>query len=269
MNAGVDAMALAVVDQSLRKVSYDLYQKAKRFGTWDPQEIDLSTDRAQWDSWTPEQRNQVLALIAGFTLGEESVTLTLAPWLMAIEELEPQMFLSTQLFEEAKHTEFFNRYNDEVLGGMQLTIGPNLKRILVDDLEITAEKMRRCVDLPPEERLVTMAEGFTHYHGIVEGVLAQGGYHAAEVALAAYDYLPGLVKGFRFIRADEGRHITFGMNVLRRLVQNPDCQARVEATFARYMPLVPVVFGPQVLPAAMANYHMRREDIGLPRDPEI
>lgn len=89
---------------------YQLYQKAKRFGMWDPQDIDFSQDREDYAAMTEEQKNETLGRIAGFLGGEEAVTLDLLPLIMVIAKqgrLEEEMFLTTFLFEEAKHTEFF------------------------------------------------------------------------------------------------------------------------------------------------------------------
>ena len=62
---------------------YALWRKAKRLA-WDPVDIDLTTDRAQWlrirqEHVADRQAEQVLRLCSLFYQGEESVTRTLAP----------------------------------------------------------------------------------------------------------------------------------------------------------------------------------------------
>jgi ribonucleoside-diphosphate reductase beta chain len=56
------------------------------------------------------------------------------------------------------------------------------------------------------------------YNLIVEGVLAETGYHSYFSALEARDLLPGLREGLRLIKQDESRHIAYGVHLLSRLV---------------------------------------------------
>src|SRR5699024_9739348 len=100
---------------------YRLFRKAKVLGVWDPEAIDFSRDLQDWNSLTEGQRQQTLRLITLFQGGEEAVTLDLLPLMMTIAEegrIEEEMFLTTFLFEEAKHTEFF-RLVLNVLGQTQ------------------------------------------------------------------------------------------------------------------------------------------------------
>src|SRR5205807_3327962 len=90
-----------------------LYHKAKRLGVWDSREIDFSQDIQDWQRFTDEEREAIISLTALFQAGEESVTLDLLPLIMVMareQRLEEEMFLTTFLWEEAKHTEFFRRF---------------------------------------------------------------------------------------------------------------------------------------------------------------
>ena len=92
-----------------------LYHKAKKLGVWDPRTIDFSQDIIDWQNCTEVEKLSLLALTALFQAGEESVTLDLLPLMMVIAQegrLEEEMFLTTFLWEEAKHTEFFRRFLD-------------------------------------------------------------------------------------------------------------------------------------------------------------
>jgi ribonucleoside-diphosphate reductase beta chain len=96
-----------------------MFQKAKKLGVWDPAAIDLTQDRADWETFTDEQKDATLRLMALFQAGEESVTLDLLPLIQVIARegrLEEEMFLTSFLFEEAKHVEFMNRFLTEVAG---------------------------------------------------------------------------------------------------------------------------------------------------------
>jgi ribonucleoside-diphosphate reductase beta chain len=96
-----------------------LFEKAKRFGIWNPSDIDFTQDKADWQQLTAVEQDLLLRLTALFQAGEEAVTLDLLPLIMIIAQegrLEEEMFLTTFLFEEAKHTDFFHRFLSEVAG---------------------------------------------------------------------------------------------------------------------------------------------------------
>ena len=117
-----------------------LYQKAKRLGIWDPYDVDLSRDRADWLSLTDTQREVLLQLTSLFQAGEESVTLDLLPLLMVVARegrLEEELFLTSFLWEEGKHTEFFRRVLDEVCvetGDLERFHGPSYRRLFYEEL---------------------------------------------------------------------------------------------------------------------------------------
>lgn len=228
----------------------DLYQKAKRLA-WDPADVDLSRDRAGWAAirrdHAPEQyAEQLERLLALFHAGEESVTRTLSAYAGAAARAElgvgAELHLAAQLFEEAKHYEFFERYLGEVLGvdaaALRAAAVPGAPQaVLVDDLEAVSDRLRREDD--PARLPAVLAEGIAHYMGVVEAMLARTGYEGAHAALAARGWLPGLQEGFRLIRRDEGRHVAFGVHAVRHLVaRDPALAAVVEATFARHLPNV-------------------------------
>lgn len=228
---------------------YALWRKAKRLA-WDPVDIDLTTDRAQWlrirqEHVADRQAEQVLRLCSLFYQGEESVTRTLAPFCSAVARaglgLDKEMFLTSQLYEEAKHFEFFARYFAEVFeedGALSASfMTPAPQAVLVADLEEVTERLRREDD--PTRLRACFAESVTHYMGVVEAMLARTGYVGAHDALATRGWLPGLQEGFRLIRRDEGRHVAFGMRCIAELTaEHPEYRDLVTATFERHLPNV-------------------------------
>src|SRR5690242_19373040 len=95
-----------------------LYHKAKKLGIWDPRDINLAQDREDWMHLSEQSKERLLRHILNFQIGEEAVTLDLLPLIMTVARegrLEEEMFLTTFLWEEAKHTEFFRRILDEVV----------------------------------------------------------------------------------------------------------------------------------------------------------
>jgi len=61
-----------------------LFEKAKRFGVWNPSDIDLSQDKRDWQGLNAEEQDILLRLSALFQAGEEAVTLDLLPLLLVI-----------------------------------------------------------------------------------------------------------------------------------------------------------------------------------------
>jgi ribonucleoside-diphosphate reductase beta chain len=61
------------------------------------------------------------------------------------------------------------------------------------------------------------------YNMIIEGVLAETGYHGFRQSLESAHKLPGLLDGIRLTSRDESRHIRYGVFLLDRLInQSPD-----------------------------------------------
>ena len=240
-------MPLAAAD--VRSRYYQLYTNSKRLA-WDPAAIDLTRDRASWevikrDHQLERYDEQILRLLALFHAGEESVTLTLSPFLGAVARagygLDIELFLASQLYEEARHFEFFARYLREVLGddalGMEDFVAGPARAVLLDDLDAISDRLRRENDRDALRPL--LVEGVTHYMGVVEAMLARTGYIGAHDSLAARGWLPGLQEGFRLIRRDEGRHVAFGIHFIAdQCATNPDYRAIVQSTFERHLPNV-------------------------------
>ena len=78
----------AMIKQTVNKSSlpYNLYQKAKRAGIWNPVDIDFSQDREDWKKLTPDQQKEVLTQFAQFIGGEEAVTADILPMIMAVSK---------------------------------------------------------------------------------------------------------------------------------------------------------------------------------------
>lgn len=74
--------------------------------------------------------------------------------------------------------------------------------------------------------------GVAHYMGVVEGLMAVSGYDYFEEMLGTRGIFPRLLEGIRLIRADEGRHLTHGMEYLRtKIAQRPEFASDVQRLF--------------------------------------
>jgi ribonucleoside-diphosphate reductase beta chain len=214
-----------------------LYQKAKRLGVWDPYELDLSRDRADWLSLSDKQREVMLQLTSLFQAGEESVTLDLLPLLLVIARegrLEEELYLTTFLWEEGKHTEFFRRVLDEVCvetGDLTRFHGPLFRKLFYEELPAS---MAALIDDPSPS---AQARAVVTYTMIVEGVLGETGYYSYFESLEKNDLLPGLRSGVAKLKQDEARHIAYGIYLLARLVAEHDVWETIETRMGELLPL--------------------------------
>jgi len=200
-----------------------LYEKAKRLGIWNPSDIDLSKDKADWSTLKADEKDLIMRLLAMFVAGEEAVTLDLLPLIQVIAKegrVEEEMFLTTFLFEEAKHTDFFRRFLDDVsVASDDLTRyhTDNYQYIFYDALPAALSTLG--TDSSPS----ALIRASVTYNMVVEGVLAETGYHAFFTMLERNDLMPGLRKGISLLKQDESRHIAYGVYLLSRLVaEHPD-----------------------------------------------
>jgi ribonucleoside-diphosphate reductase beta chain len=216
---------------------YRLYQKAKRLGTWNPADIDFSQDAKDWKNMNAEQQEDILRLISQFQAGEEAVTLDLLPLIMAIAKegrLEEEMFLTTFLFEEAKHTEFFRLVLNAIgeRGDLSHFHVGTYKKIFYEILPTAMERL--VTDQSPE----AIAEASVVYNMFVEGVLAETGYYSFYAALETAGIMPGLLEGVGNLKKDESRHIGYGTFLLQRLIcEHPHLYEFITAKMAELAPL--------------------------------
>ncbi len=215
-----------------------LYHKAKRLGIWDPRSIDFSQDMLDWQRCTEEERESLLLQTALFQAGEESVTLDLLPLMMAVAQdgrIEEEMFLTTFLWEEAKHTEFFRRFLDEVVheqSDLQRFHSPSYRKLFYEELPQTMYALLS--DRSP----IAQVRASVTYNMIIEGVLAETGYYGYFNMLERNNIMPGLREGIHLLKRDESRHIAYGVFLISRLVaQDKELWSVVESRMSELLPL--------------------------------
>jgi ribonucleoside-diphosphate reductase beta chain len=195
-----------------------LWRKAKKLGVWDPADIDFSKDKHDWLAMSDRERDILLRLTTMFQSGEEAVTLDLLPLIQVIAlegRLEEEMYLTSFLFEEAKHVDGFRRFLDEVCQTHEdLTRfeTPSCVMIFQDALPRALQRLQE--DASPEAQ----AEASVTYNLVVEGILAETGYHGYYSVLEERNLMPGMRQMVSYLKRDESRHIAYGVFLLSRLV---------------------------------------------------
>ncbi|MEM7033489.1 MAG: ribonucleotide-diphosphate reductase, partial [Chloroflexota bacterium] len=162
----------------------------------------------------------------------------LSHWLCIAQEgrIEEEMFLTTFLFEEAKHVDFFNLFLEEVVGDVgdiSHYHAPGYSEIFY---QILPEVMQ-ALDIDPSPAAQVRAS--ITYNMAVEGVMAEVGYFHWFEMLRGKNIMPGMQKGLEYIKMDESRHIAYGVFLLTRLIAADDgLWPVVEETFAMLKPYV-------------------------------
>jgi len=264
---------------------------------WDPYEVEgLEEDREKLlaeDDLTETEYEELRTAIARFGAGEEAVTEDLMPLGLVLEDINDQMFVSSQIYEEAKHTQFFDRYWRNVINpvaeekGFEVTT-PTDQRYFNDHYVDLFEETEAAMELlleddTPQHR----AEAYCHYHLTVESVLAQTGYFGLQstfsdtgnqdVPLREFPALDGLVEGIGLVRSDEGRHVGFGMQKVRHLIHEEGVDEQVvQSTLQELMPHAAGIvsdFQHAVNPVPLVSYARdkltRRIDIITDADAEL
>jgi ribonucleoside-diphosphate reductase beta chain len=233
---------------------YRKYEKAART-VWDPKEFEYEQDAADWGRMSEAQRAGMATITVRFEAGEQEVTDELLPMLAAAHALgrfDWVMYISTFIHEEARHSEFFTLWHARVAGLRtpaekaaywplrEQTVDP-LGRFRVGEpvyegLPKYGARLKAAVDSGDHASVEGAFVQFaTLYCAWVEGVLTMPSYEIVIDTTELWDVLPELRKGFRRILADEGRHITFGTQASRILIEkNPAYEALAHEVIDEY-----------------------------------
>jgi ribonucleoside-diphosphate reductase beta chain len=211
------------------------------YNHWDPHEdipdekLETDLERLVADEPSQAEFDEFRQLLAQFGAGEEAVTEDLAPMSIVLDDINDQMFLSSQIYEEAKHTAFFDRYWRDVVNPAAEELGfevtpPTGSRFFNDSYtHIFDETERNMAELLENDSPEQMARAIAHYHIVVESVMAQTGYYSfqeiygeqeSDITDREMPHLPGVLEGVGYIWSDEGRHVGWGVRKLREFVQN-------------------------------------------------
>lgn len=193
---------------------------------WAAGDVDFTEDRRHWaERFSPELKRSFLWGLASFYVGEEQVTNTLVPYVDAAPTEEQQVFLTTQLVDEARHTVFFDRFYTEVLDER----GDDMKARLAAQTERLNDGFRvLLLEMLPEisqriraerENLDVLVEGIVLYHIVVEATLALTGQRFLLNFARDEGVLPGFRQGFTAVARDESRHVSFGVRFLKEMVE--------------------------------------------------
>ncbi|MGI9577046.1 MAG: ferritin-like domain-containing protein [Microthrixaceae bacterium] len=157
---------------------------------------EYSPDLAKWGEreWINHSITEQNSMLSQFLHGEQGALLCTAKIVETVPWIDAKYYASTQVMDEARHVEAFQRYLDEKFSG-HLPINPHLGRLLDDIIEDTRWDIT-----------------YLGMQIMVEGL-----------ALAAFGFIhqmtdePLLKKLLRYVMSDEARHVAFGVLSLQEL----------------------------------------------------
>ena len=211
---------------------------------WSPFAIDLTVDREQWPGLADDERGLIHFALSSLMVAEERITTKFSGLVGAHGSEEEATFLSTQQVDEARHMQFYARFQDEVVGEPAV-IAAHVER----GREQVSDSFRQIFDVAlveSHERLVAAPADLTAkvrfvtiYHQILEGTLGLTSFRFITDYLRGRELLPGFVDGYSKIHRDETRHIGYGVWFLRETVRaHPEQADTVRATLRDLLPAV-------------------------------
>jgi ribonucleoside-diphosphate reductase beta chain len=211
---------------------------------WTPFAIDLAADREQLGALSEEDRGLIFWVLSSLMVAEERITTKFSGLVGAYGSEEEATFLATQQVDEARHMQFYARFQDEVVADpaaiaehverAREQISPAFRAIFDTALVEAHERLvANPGDADAKVRFVTL------YHLVLEGTLGLTSFNFVTGYLQQEKLLPGFVDGYSKIHHDEQRHIAYGIWFLREAVaETPDLADVVRATLRELLPTV-------------------------------
>ena len=211
---------------------------------WSPYAVDLVADQDQWRGLGDDRRGLVYYVLASLMVAEERITTKFSGLVAAGSSEEEVTFLATQQVDEARHMQFYARYQDEVIAS-PARIAAHVERAreqvsdafreIFDIALVDAHKQLLADpgDLGAKVRFITL------YHQIIEGTLGLTSFKFISDYLNQHELLPGFVEGYSLIHHDETRHIGYGAWFLRETIrEHPEQADSVRAVLRKLLPHV-------------------------------
>jgi ribonucleoside-diphosphate reductase beta chain len=241
-----DDSKLADVKLMTPQQLYELWERQP----WSAHALDLSKDVEDWGTFPDEDKHDMVWGLSSFFVGEERVTTQFSGLVMAYGDQSEEAFLTSQQVDEARHTQFFARFYDEVVG-IAGGIDAQLERVReeLNDAFVTlfdehlVDACSRLVQDPSD--VDAKVDFVTTYHMVIEGTLALTGQNFITDFFEKRGKLPGFVEGFKKVARDEHRHVAYGTWFLKEACADSALAQRVQDKLAQLLPIAAGVLVPK------------------------
>ena len=170
-----------------------------------------------------QDRSLVSFVLGSLMVAEERITTRFSGLVGADGSEEEVTFLATQQVDEARHMQFYARFQDEVASEPAVIaahverarehVSPAFQTIFDDKLVHAHERLvANPGDAAAKVAFVTV------YHLLLEATLGLTTFEFSTAFLEREGLLPGFVAGYTKIHHDEHRHIGYGVWFLRQAV---------------------------------------------------
>jgi ribonucleoside-diphosphate reductase beta chain len=218
---------------------------------WNPWSIDLSVDQAQWhNALSDEDKGLVYWALSSLMVGEERITTKFAGLVMAAENEEEASFLASQQVDEARHMQFYARFQNEVIDE-PATIAAHVARSRQQLGDSFAVIFDQALVAAHEQLVASPADPFAKvefvaiYHLIIESTLGLTAFEFITRYLSSNELLPGFVDGYSHIHHDEQRHIGYGVWYLRQAARrDPGLAEQIRVKLQELLPAVASALAP-------------------------
>ncbi|MDP9069103.1 MAG: hypothetical protein M3N53_12275 [Actinomycetota bacterium] len=188
---------------------------------WEAGAIELVADAAAWSELPRSLRTRLERAVEWRQLRAETATQALVRFVDAAPNEEQQVFLTTQLVDEARQLVFFDRMRGEVMHVQGASIEARrpdppqaaATKLVLEDLPATAATLAT-----PASDLGALARSIVLYEVVIVGVLGLVEQRALMERLNKLGALPGLREGLALTARDAERHVAFGLIFLAEAV---------------------------------------------------
>jgi ribonucleoside-diphosphate reductase beta chain len=168
---------------------------------------------------------------------------------MAAESEEEATYLASQQVDEARHMQFYARFQDDVVDApaaiaahiarSREQLGPSFA-VIFDQALVEAHE--RLAANPADAG--AKVDFVTTYHLVIEATLGLTAFEFITRYLKDNQLLPGFVDGYSRIHHDEQRHIGYGIWYLREAARDPGLAERIRSKLHELLPSVANLLAP-------------------------
>jgi ribonucleoside-diphosphate reductase beta chain len=217
---------------------------------WNPWAVDLTADKSLWQTaLSDHDKGLVSWALSWLMVAEERITTKFAALVMAAETEEEASYLASQRVDEARHMQFYARFQDEVIAApaaiaahiarSREQLGPSFAVIFDQALVEAHERLAaNATDAGAKVDFVTT------YHLVIEATLGLTAFEFITRYLKDNKLLPGFVDGYSQIHHDEQRHIGYGIWFLREAARDPELANRIRSKLHELLPAVATALTP-------------------------
>lgn len=234
--------ALAALDQP-PPGPRDLYYRWER-EQWEAGSIDFAPDRTAWPALDPATRTSILSALSCVFVPDGRVTELLVPFVDAVASEEEQVFLTSQLVDEARAVVLADRFFEEVVQGKD---GAEKKDAIEPTIGLSNDRLTQLLGLvvPHAEAVRVERKPSSDLHAglllldvVFEGVVVVAVVRRFCDWLEHDAGLPGLRRGLSNFGRDVTRHVLFTEHLLQN-ADDPEVDfAALEGLIEQTLPVV-------------------------------